>query len=200
MCVSTGDPLAFLRAIMADPEEAFLYRAVVANPQGDAPRQAYAEWLTARGDPRGELLSLELVLSQETPVPPNAPALRARYAELREGIDALWLGAMRRAPSLMNCGAAPSESPRVRFAFECPNQWEELAPTATEGVRHCAQCDQAVYRCATQEAAEEHALAGHCIAVETRLAGAMHATLTKHIVGRPSMRGLWARRIFGDGE
>ncbi len=35
--------------------------AILAAPDDDAPRRAYAEWLTRRGDPRGEFITLQLL-------------------------------------------------------------------------------------------------------------------------------------------
>jgi uncharacterized protein (TIGR02996 family) len=41
-------------------KEAEFIQAVVRAPDDDAPRQAYATWLTARGDPRGRFIELQL--------------------------------------------------------------------------------------------------------------------------------------------
>ncbi|HEY2709153.1 MAG TPA: TIGR02996 domain-containing protein [Caulobacteraceae bacterium] len=43
---------------MAD--DARMIEAIIAAPDDDAPRRAYAEWLKARGDPRGEFIELQL--------------------------------------------------------------------------------------------------------------------------------------------
>jgi uncharacterized protein (TIGR02996 family) len=42
--------------------EQALLAAVLASPDDDAPRYAYAEWLTARGDPRGEFIAAQCEL------------------------------------------------------------------------------------------------------------------------------------------
>jgi large subunit ribosomal protein L7/L12 len=68
-----SDDGGFLRAIEDDPEE-------------DAARLAYADWLDERGDVRGEYLRLEHQLSQ---IPP-------RLAQLRDQIDPAWLTAVSR--------------------------------------------------------------------------------------------------------
>ncbi|MDR3637829.1 MAG: hypothetical protein P4L84_28745 [Isosphaeraceae bacterium] len=52
------------------------------------------------------------------------------------------------------------------FRFVCPKRWEALTPTEERGVRHCGQCDQRAYLCATDEETVTHARAGHCIARE----------------------------------
>ncbi len=41
-----------------------LYARIVASPEDDAPRVAYADWLVARGDPRGEYIQCELAIAR----------------------------------------------------------------------------------------------------------------------------------------
>jgi hypothetical protein len=45
-----------------------------------------------------------------------------------------------------------------------------LKQTVDEGVRFCADCQQKVFYCDTEEGARQHALAGHCIAIASKLA------------------------------
>jgi uncharacterized protein (TIGR02996 family) len=47
--------------------EAQLVAAVVAAPGDDAPRLVYADWLSERGDPRGELVALQCELARMVP-------------------------------------------------------------------------------------------------------------------------------------
>jgi hypothetical protein len=54
----------------------------------------------------------------------------------------------------------------VRMKLVCPRTWQGLQPTADSNVRHCAQCDQDVYFCRTDQETLRHARAGHCIARE----------------------------------
>jgi uncharacterized protein (TIGR02996 family) len=42
------------------PTEKELLEAVLTNPRDDAPRLVYADWLSERGDPRGELIALHI--------------------------------------------------------------------------------------------------------------------------------------------
>jgi uncharacterized protein (TIGR02996 family) len=64
--------------------------AVYAQPDDDAPRLVYADALQERGDPRGELIALQIRLAIEA----GEPAMRVRERELlREHGDA-WLGAL----------------------------------------------------------------------------------------------------------
>ncbi|MEO8701262.1 MAG: TIGR02996 domain-containing protein [Kofleriaceae bacterium] len=56
-----------------------LHAAVLAAPDDDAPRLAYADWLTARGDPWGELISVQIARTLA-----DTPELRNRERELLE--------------------------------------------------------------------------------------------------------------------
>ena len=48
----------------------------------------YADWMTERGDPRGELISIELALEAD----PHSSSLHIRRAQLHEQHDAGWVG------------------------------------------------------------------------------------------------------------
>ncbi len=71
------------------------------------------------------------------------------------------------------------------FRLVCPQRWEDLTPTNEPGVRHCVQCDQRVYRCATDAETIAHARAGHCIAREMPDASEMRAVYVGRPVGVP---------------
>lgn len=45
-------------------EEGHLRRAILRDPEADPPRLRYADWLSARGQPRGEFIRLQLRLAQ----------------------------------------------------------------------------------------------------------------------------------------
>jgi uncharacterized protein (TIGR02996 family) len=47
--------------------EASLLEAIVASPDDDAPRLVYADWLSERRDPRGELIALQVARSKGKP-------------------------------------------------------------------------------------------------------------------------------------
>jgi uncharacterized protein (TIGR02996 family) len=59
-----------------------LLAAVLANPDADEPRLVYADWLTANGDPRGELITVQVELARLTPDDDAYPALLRRSDEL----------------------------------------------------------------------------------------------------------------------
>ena len=52
------------------------------------------------------------------------------------------------------------------FRFQCPKLWNELSPTASADIRHCALCNCDVFFCKTDEETIKHAKAGDCIARE----------------------------------
>lgn len=61
---------------------------IVADPDDTAALLVYADWLQARGDPRGELIVVQL----RRATAPDDAALRAREAELLRQHRARWLG------------------------------------------------------------------------------------------------------------
>jgi uncharacterized protein (TIGR02996 family) len=67
-----------------DVEAAFI-RAIQRDPEDDDARLVYADWLEQRGDPRGELLRLDVQLRR---IPP-------RRAALVDVVDPTWLSLVR---------------------------------------------------------------------------------------------------------
>lgn len=81
--------LAAIEQRLAEPRDAeALFAAVYANPDDDAPRSVLADLLQERGDPRGELIALQLARGE--PGPRERALLRAHARE--------WLGAI--APAI----------------------------------------------------------------------------------------------------
>jgi uncharacterized protein (TIGR02996 family) len=64
-----------------------LLAQIYADPDADAPRLVYADWATSRGDPRGELISLQFARRDR---PPTPTALR-RERELLDRYMQQWL-------------------------------------------------------------------------------------------------------------
>lgn len=69
-----------------DPVEEAMLAEIYATPEADAPRSVYADWLLERGEPRGELISLQLARAAG-----QAPQL-AREADLIAVHGGSWLG------------------------------------------------------------------------------------------------------------
>ncbi len=140
-------------------EEGFL-RALLARPDDRTTRLVYADWLDEHDDGRGEFLRLELRLEELPPDDGARAAALSRLRELRVGIDLGWLARLDRA-RVENC---------FRFAFACPQRWEQLRPTADALVRWCESCRKEVHYCGSVGEARNHAYQDHCVAVDSRLA------------------------------
>ncbi len=80
-------PLEEVRAPPGDDGEALL-DAVRAAPDDDAPRLVYADWLTERGDARGEFISVQIQRARE----PGNLALAEREAVLLSEHEDRWRG------------------------------------------------------------------------------------------------------------
>jgi hypothetical protein len=78
---------------------------------------------------------------------------------------------------IRNCG--------VKFRKVCPEKWERLASTASEGVRFCDACTREVFLCETDAEAVAHARAGDCIAKPIPDVSGLPAA--RVILGRPAV-------------
>src|SRR5690349_540181 len=68
---------------MSMPEAARLLQAVIAEPDNDTPRLAYADWLKAEGDAeRAEFIRLQCTLERLPLEAPQHAVLRQRETEL----------------------------------------------------------------------------------------------------------------------
>ena len=65
-----------------------LLAAVLAHPEDDAPRLVYADWLSDRGDPRGEFISIQCALAVGTS---RVAELQAQEASLLASYARQWL-------------------------------------------------------------------------------------------------------------
>ena len=63
-----------------------LLAAIVAAPDDDAPRLVLADWLSERGDPRGEQIAVEIALARTARDAPERDRLAERAAVLRASI------------------------------------------------------------------------------------------------------------------
>ena len=75
-------------------DDAFL-QAIIANPDDDAPRLLYADWLEERGDPRGEFIRVQCALARMDEYDPRRWDLECRAWTLEKAHVAIWLGAVR---------------------------------------------------------------------------------------------------------
>ena len=81
------------RLLTADDTGSELLAQVYADPAADAPRLVYADWATSRGDPRGELITLQFARRERAP---DANAIR-REKELIDQYAQRWLAPLWRA-------------------------------------------------------------------------------------------------------
>jgi len=71
----------------SEKNEADFLSAIYAAPDDDTPRAVYADWLTERGDPRGEFITLQLAPSEAT---------RKRVKQLLKKHGRTWAGELDR--------------------------------------------------------------------------------------------------------
>jgi uncharacterized protein (TIGR02996 family) len=102
--------------------EAFLLQAIQANPADELARQALADWLEERGDPRGELLRLSLALLQR---PDSAD--HARRETQQERLQALL------AERVVPCVPTFHNSIGMQFALIPPGWFVYGSPEDEEG-------------------------------------------------------------------
>jgi uncharacterized protein (TIGR02996 family) len=89
--------------------------ALVANPDDRAAHAAYADLLMERGDPRGELIQVQLTLDQLPRKSPQRDALRRRYAALAVEQGRALLGDL--APYLLERPSTYAEPFRFRLGW-----------------------------------------------------------------------------------
>src|SRR5262245_64243242 len=75
-------------------DDAFL-QAVVENPDDDAPRLMYADWLEERGDPRGEFIRVQVALARSAEDDERRPEWTAREKVLLDLYKSEWTAPLR---------------------------------------------------------------------------------------------------------
>jgi uncharacterized protein (TIGR02996 family) len=155
--------------------DADFLRKLLEDPADDTARLVYADWLDERADPESRAKAEFLrVACERGRVPADAKRqaerLDAKLRTLAAGLDPDWLAVVSE-PAVENCRAALYEQVmadrfKERFRYVCPKKWEGLTPTERTGERFCDACRKPVYFCGTIREAREHAVAGHCIAVD----------------------------------
>jgi uncharacterized protein (TIGR02996 family) len=192
----------YLLEALTDPDEGPFLGPFIRGEGRERLAAAYADFLSARGSPRGEFLRLRCLLSGRGEPAEVTPERQARYQELLHLLApfGLWLEILQWTGPVVNCGRAPGQPPAVRLRQRCPNPWETLPPTARAGVRHCGECRQDVYFCDSIEAAEAHARQGHCLIVPCQVADSILGPLYSRRTPPPDPFVIWAERLFGTGD
>jgi uncharacterized protein (TIGR02996 family) len=146
-------------------EDAFL-NAILANPQDEAPRLVYADWLAERGDPLAEVKAAYL-RGTALLVTPKGHRAQRRVERVRRSLHE----AARKLPGdwLAVVSRVAIEACTAGFEVRCPKLWEKLVATTDVKVRSCSECQQSVYYCTSMREARAHALNGECVAVDLGL-------------------------------
>jgi uncharacterized protein (TIGR02996 family) len=195
-------------------DEAAFLNAILENPQDDAPRLIYADWLDERGDAiaaqKADFLRITSRLLTAPPGPRRLP-LMTRLRQQAIGLDPEWLAVVSKL-ELEACVSA--------FEIPCPKKWENLRATRNPKVRWCASCNKSVHFCDSIDAARGLARQGRCVAVnlsvlrqsvdlaphgrfepgEMRVVGRIRRTdspaTSDEIASKPSRRERLARRRY----
>jgi uncharacterized protein (TIGR02996 family) len=117
-------------------------RNILLNPEDDALRLVYADWLDERGDPRGELLRLLVHVFRrdaDTPTPTTVKISRL-IRNLGDAISKDWLASVSRGWI---------EFCHMKGNVNCPGRWERLASTNVPSIRRCEECGHDVWFCCT---------------------------------------------------
>ena len=78
-----------------------LFAAVLAEPDEDTPRLAYADWLDENGDPaRAEFIRVQVALANTSEDDPGRDALAERERQLLSAHRATWAEALLASPRL----------------------------------------------------------------------------------------------------
>jgi uncharacterized protein (TIGR02996 family) len=123
-------------------DDAFV-RAILAHPEDEATRLVYADWLEEQGDPRGEVVRLDIEmfhLSGEV-----WQRLRTRQEELLPGVSPVWQVLVLRSlnvpvlpPRTSVCLTGGPGTGPSGHAFVCPNT--TCCAGNPPSARHCRRC------------------------------------------------------------
>jgi uncharacterized protein (TIGR02996 family) len=146
-------------AARREDREAALVRLVQEQPDEDAPRLVYADWLEEMGQrERAEYVRLQVQLGRLGERDDDALSdAGRRLRQLADDLPIMWRAQLARQP-IERCGVA--------FELACPKSWDKLARTVREDVRFCTACESEVHYAASIAEARHHASMGRCVAVD----------------------------------
>lgn len=130
------------------PNEQPFLDEIRANPNDDAARQVYADWLEERGDVRGEYLRLECQLSNSLHYNDEIHEVTITMRRLIEGIDRKWIEFVTR-----------------RLRENCPVPAECPTLTGPNWITDCEQCNRQIAHCDTLSSARFCAERGDVVVV-----------------------------------
>lgn len=140
-------------------EQRFLLR-LRDNPDDNAMRMVFADWLEERG--RSNKARVVRLLAD----PPDEGTHAAH--ELRVASSHLepdWLAIVSRTP----IDGCPAPVQDIKFNFRCPLSWDTLTTTDAPRVRDCDRCKRQVFFCTTLHEVRAHGEARHCVAFSSAL-------------------------------
>ncbi|HVK14925.1 MAG TPA: TIGR02996 domain-containing protein [Gemmataceae bacterium] len=144
-------------------DEAAFLRTILDNPDDDAPRLVYADWLDEQGTPDAAAKAVFLRTTAAHARASGRPAafkrrlLNKQLHEAAHTLDSGWLAVVSQVP-IEEC-----------FEFSCPKRWEALTATEDPGVRFCDSCQRSVHYSKTMSEARGNAWSGRCVAVQLGL-------------------------------
>ncbi len=118
-CQRRLQPIAPVDATSGDDLRARLLGEVLAAPDDDEPRLVYADWLTERGDPRGEFITIQCDLARRGPdaTGEDVERLRAREVQLLARHKKTWIGRFSGTRTEMSFGSKT-------YTKGSPTKWE----------------------------------------------------------------------------
>ncbi|HET7505867.1 MAG TPA: TIGR02996 domain-containing protein [Kofleriaceae bacterium] len=164
--------------------------ALGAQPDDDATREVYADWLEQHGHAqRAEFLRMQHAARvARSPFDPDFAEASRRLTELAPLVGEGWRARVATA-FVEKCPRHRTDwRQRQALGFEllCSMRWNQLTPTEHEGVRICGACDAKVTYCTTIEQARTIAAHHGCIALDLGVERDMFDLDRRHFVGRPA--------------
>ena len=154
-----------------------LLAELVANPDDEATRMVYQDWLDENGDQRGEYLRLQSKLSHFKADDPQREPVRQELQKVHGEIAQTWRdwllkvsrSQIEHCPGQINSWFVDQgtlELADFRFGRECPRRWANLESTDDPTIRYCDQGRKHVFFCDDVREAESLSVWGQCVAVD----------------------------------
>lgn len=148
----------FDREAPSEIERGFL-QGIGDVPKDDAARAVYADWLEEVGRlDEAELIRAQLTVKQLAPQDPRFQDLAQRIRLLGPKTSLSFRRTIAQPP-LERCGG-------FQYELQCPNRWDQLAPTDSPKERFCGSCKRNVHYATTVSEAIDLVERGECLVVD----------------------------------